>query len=744
MFKVSNGWNFWEGQLEMARPNEDGIYEFDFLIEHALTMTTLQKDKITPIIDYSPDELFWTKRDSDFHSKCNKNETILNGTEKIEKMDHLLSTLLQWDGKHQKVITINGKSPGDPIVVPLGAKVIIRIRNHLFTQAITLHMHGMKMQNRWWNDGVPYIQQCPISPGSVYTYNFIADSPGTHWYHASKCGTSQGTRSILGISSSDKPSRLPLTNFAMKKGKNMLLRLANGAFEESFYIWIEEHQFWIVAADGSYVRPKQFDSLLIHPGERYDLLIVAQKNPQRNLFRMIFETFDRFMGNITTGEDRINVGLANLIYEGVQPKLSRPNTDDVDWNHKKCTKESNCAILNCPHIDFISRPLNYTCIAIDQLENAELPLSDDANIFESKNYSENQFSEMMLNSMPTFNRWFYKMPKELPFFNQGPLERIATKCDAKKCDRSKEDCHCFHHYEFRLGTIVQITAATSMNMLHPFHLHGTKFYVMKIGKMEPKYLLNPDIKCADKHCIEMKWSNISYYNGNVPLLKKNPTLRDTVMIPHMGYVMIRFRATNPGWFFAHCHLLFHHMNGMAFAFKVDVASGVSKIPKPPSNFPKNCGFYDGGEGWERDEDQQQNAMNYFLICLTGLSVLSNLDAFRQQSVGIRGRLMCGNQPLKNTQVKLWNKNTLGSDDQLSSFTTDNQGNFELQGGVGQMTKMNVHFKIYHDCDDGIKPCQRKVNFGVPDHYVERSAQTKKWSSSFRMRNAVASIEEMND
>uniref|UniRef100_A0A914HL64 Plastocyanin-like domain-containing protein n=1 Tax=Globodera rostochiensis TaxID=31243 RepID=A0A914HL64_GLORO len=186
--RVSNGWNFWEGQLEMARPNEDGIYEFDFLIEHALTMTTLQKDKITSIIDYSPDELFWTKRNSDFHSKCNKNETILNGTEKIEKMDHLLSTLLQWDGKHQKLITINGKSPGDPIVVPFGAKVIIRIRNHLFTQAITLHMHGMKMQNRWWNDGVPYIQQCPISPGSVYTYNFIADSPGTHWYHGHLMG----------------------------------------------------------------------------------------------------------------------------------------------------------------------------------------------------------------------------------------------------------------------------------------------------------------------------------------------------------------------------------------------------------------------------------------------------------------------------------------------------------------------------------------------------------------------------
>lgn len=33
-------------------------------------------------------------------------------------------------------------------------------------------------------DGVPGIQQCPIPPGSSFTYQFIADLYGTTWYHS--------------------------------------------------------------------------------------------------------------------------------------------------------------------------------------------------------------------------------------------------------------------------------------------------------------------------------------------------------------------------------------------------------------------------------------------------------------------------------------------------------------------------------------------------------------------------------
>ncbi|KAI6205321.1 hypothetical protein M3Y94_00779000 [Aphelenchoides besseyi] len=94
---------------------------------------------------------------------------------------------------------------------------------------------------------------------------------------------------------------------------------------------------------------------------------------------------------------------------------------------------------------------------------------------------------------------------------------------------------------------------------------------------------------------------------------------------------------------------------------------------------------------------------FVCVCLV-LTVLSVADAFRQQSVGVRGKLMCGDKPLNNTLVKLWNKN-VGTDDQLGATKTD---------------------KVYHDCDDGITPGQRKVVWGIPSQYVTRTEKVGKF------------------
>uniref|UniRef100_A0A914XZL7 Uncharacterized protein n=1 Tax=Panagrolaimus superbus TaxID=310955 RepID=A0A914XZL7_9BILA len=97
--------------------------------------------------------------------------------------------------------------------------------------------------------------------------------------------------------------------------------------------------------------------------------------------------------------------------------------------------------------------------------------------------------------------------------------------------------------------------------------------------------------------------------------------------------------------------------------------------------------------------------------------------FRQQSAGVRGVLMCGDQPLTNTLVKLWDDDSGPDlDDLLEEGHTDHRGYFELSGTTNELTTIDPVLKIYHDCDDGIMPCQRKVGFNVPDAYVSSGSK----------------------
>uniref|UniRef100_A0A1I7X6Q8 Transthyretin-like family protein n=1 Tax=Heterorhabditis bacteriophora TaxID=37862 RepID=A0A1I7X6Q8_HETBA len=122
---------------------------------------------------------------------------------------------------------------------------------------------------------------------------------------------------------------------------------------------------------------------------------------------------------------------------------------------------------------------------------------------------------------------------------------------------------------------------------------------------------------------------------------------------------------------------------------------------------------------------------YFVL----FSLFPSVLTFRQQMVGVRGRLTCGNLPLPNTTVKLWDNNMIGTDKQLADTKTDQNGNFELSGGLGSIFGMDVHFKIYHDCEDGIVPCQRKVDLRVPSSYVSRSSRVEKWFEAGTMNMA---------
>ncbi|KHN72906.1 Transthyretin-like protein 46 [Toxocara canis] len=66
------------------------------------------------------------------------------------------------------------------------------------------------------------------------------------------------------------------------------------------------------------------------------------------------------------------------------------------------------------------------------------------------------------------------------------------------------------------------------------------------------------------------------------------------------------------------------------------------------------------------------------------------------------------------------------DDLLQEGTTNAQGYFELSGHTSELSTIDPVLKIYHDCDDGIMPCQRKVAFEIPDSYVNSGEKVTKF------------------
>jgi FtsP/CotA-like multicopper oxidase with cupredoxin domain len=75
----------------------------------------------------------------------------------------------------------NGSCPGPTIQVTQGDRVRVIVENGL-PESTSIHWHGLEVPIE--QDGVPFISQKPIAPGSSYTYEFTVHQEGTFFYHA--------------------------------------------------------------------------------------------------------------------------------------------------------------------------------------------------------------------------------------------------------------------------------------------------------------------------------------------------------------------------------------------------------------------------------------------------------------------------------------------------------------------------------------------------------------------------------
>lgn len=65
-----------------------------------------------------------------------------------------------------------------------GDMVVIDVVNKMKGRSTTIHWHGILQRGTPFMDGVPMVTQCPIVDGQTFRYSFLAEDPGTYFWHS--------------------------------------------------------------------------------------------------------------------------------------------------------------------------------------------------------------------------------------------------------------------------------------------------------------------------------------------------------------------------------------------------------------------------------------------------------------------------------------------------------------------------------------------------------------------------------
>ena len=116
------------------------------------------------------------------------------------------------DGVYRPMMLINAQFPGPLIEVNDGDTIVVHLYNEA-ENATAIHWHGLYQNGSNFMDGTVGITQCPIAPGTHFTYEFnVTGQSGTYWYHAHQgLQASDGLYGPLVIHSRDEArlQRLP-------------------------------------------------------------------------------------------------------------------------------------------------------------------------------------------------------------------------------------------------------------------------------------------------------------------------------------------------------------------------------------------------------------------------------------------------------------------------------------------------------------------------------------------------------
>jgi iron transport multicopper oxidase len=460
----------------------------------------------------------------------------------------------------RKVVGINGQWPLPIIEVDKGDQLVVNMHNGLGDKRASIHFHGMFQNGTNEMDGPSMVTQCPVPPGSDFTYNFTVNQNGTYWYH---CHTDycypDGYRQALIVHDNDSyfhdqydeefvvtvsdwyhemaegiaPDFLsvynptgaePLpdaflfndtlnSNIPVKPNTTYLIRLINISAFVAQYFYIEGHTFTIVEIDGVYTEPTEADTLYIAVAQRYAILVTTKNETDQNYA-------------IVTLAD-------SVLLDTIPSNLQLNNTNWLEYNASAPHLQAKITVDVASDLDPFD---DFTLVPYDHM-----PLLPDPDYIISVAVN----MEVLGNGegYALLNNISYTAPKVPTLYSVLSSGNLSTQ---------EEIYGDFTHSRvLNHNDVVQIVLNNNDTGSHPFHLHGHNFQVIQ---REPPYgatfydYLNGD--------------PVPYDQDNHTAFPAIPARRDTFVLPPHGHFVIRFVADNPGVWFFHCHIDWHLAQGL--------------------------------------------------------------------------------------------------------------------------------------------------------------------------------------
>ncbi|KAJ8592036.1 laccase [Rhizopogon salebrosus TDB-379] len=236
------------------------------------------------------------------------------------------------DGFPRSATLVDGTFPGPLITAQKGDTFSINVINNLTDNTMfkvtSVHWHGIYQNGTNYADGTSFVTQCPIAPDHSFLHTFSAPGQaGTYWYHShysvQYCDGLRGAlviydpndplaymydvddestvitlsdwyhivapvmRHIIGTQADSSlinglgryfggPSS-PLAVINVQQGKRYRMRLIAMSCDPNFTFSIDGHNFTVIEADGELTEPLVVDQLQILAGQRYSVVLVADK-----------------------------------------------------------------------------------------------------------------------------------------------------------------------------------------------------------------------------------------------------------------------------------------------------------------------------------------------------------------------------------------------------------------------------------------------------------------------------------